>query len=264
MIKLEDIRNIGERLKREIPPHLDELRRGSPLGKGASGDVTHPIDKKAEDIIIQEIERLKESVTLVSEECGFKDINGGGPRLLIDPIDGSRNALSGVTIFSTSMALVDGETVGNTVIGYVLNIISGDEYWAVRGEGCLHNGLIVNTQKENTFKVIAYEAQVPGRDIPRIMRLLSLFNRARCFGSTALDLSFLAMGGLSMVIIPSPSRSFDFASGWLLVKEAGGIITDIDGEDIDSVEVGVKRSTSVLASANEILHKKALEILNSG
>lgn len=258
---IEDLRKIGQRLKNEITLHWEELRQGAAIGKGAGGDTTHPIDKKAEDIVIEELEVLRKSVTLVSEECGCKSFFGGGPRLLIDPIDGSRNAVSGVPFFSTSIALVDGDTVGHTVIGYIVNLISGDEFWATKGQGSFLNGDSLRTQQDASYKVIAYEAQQPKHDIPRIQPLLCLFNRARCFGSTALDMAFVAQGAVSMFIVPSPSRSFDFAAGYLLIKEAGGIVTDLNGKEIDNIEVGVKRSTPLLASANKELHKKAVAVL---
>jgi myo-inositol-1(or 4)-monophosphatase len=95
------------------------------------------------------------------------------------------------------------------------------------------------------------------------MPLISLCNRARCFGSTALDMAFLAQGAVSALIVPSPSRSFDFAAGYLLVREAGGIVTDLDGREIDQVKIGVERSTPLLASANEEVHKKALEVMHN-
>jgi myo-inositol-1(or 4)-monophosphatase len=74
-------------------------------------------------------------------------------------------------------------------------------------------------------------------------------------------MAFLAQGALSMLVIPSPSRSFDFAAGYLLVKEAGGIVSDLGGNAISNIAVGVKHTTPVLASANSELHKKALEAL---
>jgi myo-inositol-1(or 4)-monophosphatase len=258
---INDIRRIGERLKREISSHLEELRSGAPIGKGAGGDTTHPIDKRAEDIVYEELVKLNGPVTLVSEECGTREIRGGGPRLLVDPIDGSRNAISGIPIFSTSIALVDGNTVGQTSIGYVVNLINGDEFWALTGRGSFLNGSPVTTQKDDVFRVIAYEAQTPKADIPIIMPLISVFHRARCFGSTALDMAFLAQGAVSVFVVPSLSRSFDFASGYLLIREAGGMVTDLDGKEIDGIEIGVDRSTPLLASANEEMHRKALEIL---
>jgi myo-inositol-1(or 4)-monophosphatase len=258
---IKALRKIGRRLKKEIFPHLEELRKAGPIGKGASGDITHQIDKKAEDIVIEEAEQLKMPLTVVSEECGIKHIKGGGIKLLLDPIDGSRNALSGVPLFSTSIAIVDGDTIGDTSLGYVINLISGDEFWAIKGGGSFLNGLPVKTQQGSTFKVLAYEAQTPKVDMPVIMPLIYMFSRARCFGSTALDLAFLAQGAISMFAVPSNSRSFDFAAGYLIAKEAGGVVTDINGKEIGAIETGVKRTTSLLASANAGLHKKALEVL---
>ncbi len=261
---IHNIQNIGKRLKQEITGHLGELRKGAPIGKGAGGDITHPIDKRAEDIIIEELQKLKMPITLVSEECGIKDFFGGGPRLLVDPIDGSRNALTGVPLFSTSIALVDGDTIGDTTAGYVVNLVNGDEFTAEKGKGSFLNGVPMKTQADDATKVLSYEAQVPRIDIPAIIPLLSLFNRVRCFGSTALDLAFLAQGALSVFIVPCPSRSFDFAAGYLLVKEAGGIVTDLKGDSIESVEIGVKKSTPLLAAGNEKLHGRAVEVLIEG
>jgi len=259
---INDIRKIGDRLKKEIALHLGELRSHASLGKGAGGDTTHPIDKRAEDIVYEELVKLNGPVTLVSEECGTREIKGGGPRLLVDPIDGSRNAVSGIPLFSTSIALIDGDTVGHTTIGYVVNLINGDEFWALKGKGSFLNGLPIRTQQDDAFRVLAYEACTPGVDIPKIAPLMVQFNRVRCFGSTALDMAFLAHGALSVFMVPCLSRSFDFASGYLLIKEAGGMVTDLDGKEIDGVEVSVDRSTPLLASANEKLHRKALDALN--
>ena len=258
---ITDLRNIGSRLQEEISRCLHDLRSGTPVGRGAGGDITHLIDKRAEDIVIRELEQLRFPVTLVSEECGVRDFFGGGPRLLLDPIDGSRNAVSGVPIFSLSIALIEGDTIGMASSGYVINLAGGDEFWALKGGGSYLNGRPLRTQQDDTFRVIAYEAQSPGRDIPRIMHLLSLFSRARCFGSTALDMAFLAQGALSVFVVPSASRSFDFAAGWLLIQEAGGIVTDLDGRVLDDIPVSLNRSSPLLASANENLHRKALAAL---
>jgi myo-inositol-1(or 4)-monophosphatase len=96
------------------------------------------------------------------------------------------------------------------------------------------------------------------------MPLLAQSRKTRCLGATALDLAYLSSGASSVFVTPSRSRSFDFAGGWLLVKEAGGIITDISGEDIEHVSLDLKKSTSLLAAGNRSLHKKALELLLKG
>jgi myo-inositol-1(or 4)-monophosphatase len=120
----------------------------------------------------------------------------------------------------------------------------------------------MNTQKDDEFYLVAYEAQSPDKDISRIIPLLSKSRKTRCLGATALDLSYLAYGAISVFTSPSPSRSFDFAGGWLLVMEAGGVFTDIKGNPIEDLEVSLKKSTPLLVSGNAKLHEKALRLLN--
>jgi myo-inositol-1(or 4)-monophosphatase len=259
-MEIKLLRNIGKRLLEEIPL----IKKGSKtaIGVGASGDKTYPIDKIAEDIIISGLDESREAMTIVSEELGIKDIKSGGKKILIDPIDGSRNAVSGIPFYCTSIAVVDGNTVGDIELAYVVNLINGDEFWAERGKGAFLNGERMNTQKDDIFYLTAYEAQTPRKDIPRIIPLLAESRKTRCLGATALDLAYLAYGAISVFANPSPSRGFDFAGGWLLIKEAGGIFTDIKGNPIEAVEVSLKKNTSLLASGNERLHEKALRLLS--
>jgi myo-inositol-1(or 4)-monophosphatase len=216
----------------------------------------------AEDLILSGLNASGEALTVISEEIGVIDIKGGGRKVLIDPIDGSRNAVSGIPFYCTSIAVVDGNTVGDIGLAYVVNLINGDEFWAERGDGAFLNEERISTQKDDIFYLVAYEAQSPHRDIPRIGPILSESRKTRCFGATALDLAYLAYGAISVFANPSPSRSFDFGGGWLLVKEAGGIFTDMNGDTIETTEVGLKKSTSLLVSGNERLHEKALRLLS--
>jgi myo-inositol-1(or 4)-monophosphatase len=93
------------------------------------------------------------------------------------------------------------------------------------------------------------------------MPLLNETRKARCFGSTALALAYLAAGGASIFTVPTRSRSFDFAGGWLLVREAGGMFTDVEGNDLGGVELGLGHVSTILAAANASIHKKALGLL---
>jgi myo-inositol-1(or 4)-monophosphatase len=259
-MKIGILRNIGRRLLKEIPL----IKKGSKtaIGIGAAGDKTYQVDKVAEDIILSGLEESGESLTIVSEEIGIKDIKSGGRKILIDPIDGSRNAIWGIPFYCTSIAVVNGNTLGDIEIAYVINLINGDEFWAEKGKGAFLNEEKIITQKDDTFYLIAYEAPSPHRDITMIVPLLAESRKTRCFGATALDLAYLASGAISVFVTPSPSRSFDFAGGCLLVKEAGGIFTDIKGDSIGKVEVSLKKSTPLLVSGNERLHEKALRLLS--
>jgi myo-inositol-1(or 4)-monophosphatase len=232
--------------------------------KGASGDKTFPMDKEAEEIIFASLEGLNEPLHLISEEHGRKDIGKGGLNILIDPIDGSKNAISGLPLFSTSIAVAEGDMIGDIVMAYVINLVSGDEFWAEKGKGAFLNGKRITTLRSDELSVILYEAQQPARDIPKILLLLSQFRRVRCMGSVALDLAHLAMGSASVFISPFDSRSFDFGGGWLLVKEAGGVFTDLSGDSMEEIEIGLDHISPLLASANETIHSKVMDIIHNG
>lgn len=262
-MNIHTLRSIGKELFEQIGNIRLKPYTSISLGKGASGDKTYPIDKKAEEIIINSLEAINEPLSIISEEHGHKDILGGGRKVLIDPIDGSKNAITGIPIYCSSVAVADGETIGSIYLAYIANLLTGDEFWAESGKGAFFNGERIHSQNDDFFYLVAYEAQSPGRDIPVIMRLLSESRRTRCLGSTALDLAHVAYGSVSVFISPAPSRSFDFASGWLLVKEAGGVFTDLKGNSIDNITIGLKKSSSILASGNMALHKKALSFLYS-
>jgi myo-inositol-1(or 4)-monophosphatase len=231
------------------------------IGVGAGGDKTFPIDKIAEDIVISELETSGLPLSIISEEYGFKELNGGGRKVLIDPVDGSKNAISGIPFFCTSIAVAEGDTVGSISEAYVVNLVSGDEFHAEKNKGTFLNGERVSAQEEEEFFLAAYEAQTPGRDIPRILPLLAKSRKTRCLGATALDLAYLSCGSISVFVTPSFSRSFDFGGGWLLVQEAGGISTDLDGRVLDGIELGLKKSAPVLSCGNQRLHEKALRLL---
>jgi myo-inositol-1(or 4)-monophosphatase len=257
-MNMKTLRDIGKRLLQQIPSIKASK---TVIGVGASGDKTYHIDKLAEDIIINGLEESGEPLTIISEEMGTKEIRGGGRRVLIDPIDGSRNAVSGIPFYCTSIAVADGNTVGDIEMAYVLNLINGDEFRAEKGKGAFLNDEKIRTQQDDIFYLVAYEAQTPKKDIARIMPLLSEANKTRCLGATALDLSYLASGAVSVFANPSLSRTFDFGGGRLLVKEAGGVFTDMTGNSIDNVEVSIKKATSLLVSGNKRLHEAALKLL---
>lgn len=253
---------IGGRVFNEVNK-LKTLRQKA-LKKGAAGDKTYPVDKKAEEIILEGLFSTGEALTAVSEEKGLIEINGGGKIVLIDPIDGSKNAVSGIPLFCTSIAVSEGEEIGLISLSYIINLVNGDEFWAEKGRGAFLNGKKIRTQEDSVLRLVAYEAQSPGRDIADALPLLSEAHKTRCLGSVALDLAYLAAGAVSIFINPSPSRSFDFGGGYLIVKEAGGVFTDAEGGPIESSKIGLERTTSLLASGNPALHEKALKLLTKG
>ena len=262
---IDVFKDIGKKMRDELPSIINREGGLVPLGRGAGGDKTFPVDKWAEDIIISALERVHasgESFTLVSEETGIRQFGSGRKRVLADPIDGSNNAKSGIPFFSTSIALLDGDRLSDLRVGYVYNLAVADEFWAVKGEGAYKNGKRIHASSTEDISSVAFEASSPKTDIPRILPLLQAANRTRCFGSTALDLSYLASGALSLFVTATSSRAFDYAAGMLILLEAGGVITDLAGNAIDAVAAGLERTVPLLACKNGIAHRKALDLLS--
>jgi myo-inositol-1(or 4)-monophosphatase len=258
---LDVLREIGRGLRREIRPHPPAVVEEG-LPRGAAGDTTHPVDLKAEEIILAGLEASGKPLTAISEEAGVVELNCGGDRVvIIDPVDGSRNAAAGIPFYCTSIAVAEGKKLRDVKLAYVLNLANGDEFWAEAGGGAFLNGKASTTQADDILRLAAFDAHVPGRDIPLIMPLLSECRKARSLGATALALAYLAAGGASVFTVASRSRSFDFAAGWLLVREAGGIVTDIEGNDLGDIDLGLKHVSTILASANAAIHEKALGLL---
>ena len=264
VVNINDLRSIGKSLFKEIKAERYAPGRKTAIGIGAAGDKTFPVDSLAEEIIVAGLKALKEPLTIISEEMGVIELNNGGPRVLIDPVDGSRNAVAGIPFYCTSIAFSNGNTLGDVSLSYIINLVNGDEFWAEKGSGAWLNGRRIHTQEDDIFSIVSYEAPVPGNDIPAIIPLLSQSRKARCLGATALDLAYLASGAVSVFVTPSLSRSFDFAGGWLLVKEAGGVITDTSGAQIEKITLGLGKSSSLLAAGNLQLHRKALALLSGG
>ena len=260
--------NVFKETGRRVRAEMDELFKGGgyakPLGKGASGDTTLVLDKRAEDAIVAVLEEAHATghdFTFVSEELGERSFGSEETLILADPIDGSNNAKYGLPFFSTSLAMATGRKLRDVRLGYIINLATGDEFWAIKGGGAFKNGLKLKTTDRVEIGMLNFEASSPKRDLAVAMPLLTASRKVRCLGTTALDLACLASGATDAVLVPSPSRSFDYAAGWLLVHEAGGVVTDTSGRPLDDTCLGLERTSPFIAAANRQLLDKALKVL---
>src|SRR3954468_15028933 len=115
--------------------------RAVPTGRGEGGDIALVIDRAAEDAIFREFEALELPMTVISEERGHVDLNGGGPtHVVVDPIDGSRNAKRGIPAYSVSIAIAEGPTIGDVKFAYVHDLALDEDWHAAPGQGAFLNG----------------------------------------------------------------------------------------------------------------------------
>ncbi|MBI5197626.1 MAG: inositol monophosphatase, partial [Nitrospirae bacterium] len=188
-------------------------------------------------------------------------------RLLVDPVDGSNNAKKGIPYCAVSIAVLQGDRLKDLWVGYVLDLVSGKEYYAVRGEGAYlrekSQERRLSASAETEIETVAFEASAPAVDLPKIIPLLTSGRKVRCLGAIALDLALMAAGALDVVAMASPSRSFDFAAGTLILREAGGVITDFRGGGLDDIYGGLEKTRPLLAAANLEMHRKALKLVQT-
>lgn len=221
------------------------------VGIGADGTPTEYVDKLAEDTAIRFLKKAEIPVNVLSEEAGFIDM-GGDYTFVLDPVDGSRNAYRGIPFYAVSLA-VGKNMLSDVEYGIVKNIPTGDTYTGEKGRGAFLNKQPVITPDS------------PGRDVISCLSLgknhdertiaLADNNIVRSLGSAALEMCMVAVGALDVYMVGKEYlRVTDIAASTLIVREAGGIVTDSSGKSLD-MQLSLDYRTSVIASCNwELIH----------
>ncbi len=197
--------------------------RGKQVAMGADGTPTSYIDKVAEDVILGYMDEKNIPANLLSEEAGFVD-RGYEEILVIDPVDGTFNAVRGIPFFSISIARGK-KTLADIEEGLVLNMVSGDVYHAEKGKGAFLNNQPINVREpENGMVLMAY---MGSNASPKTYELAARFRRVRALGAASLDLCAVAAGLADAYYLEHLSakhslRVMDIAAGVLILREAGG------------------------------------------
>ncbi len=239
------------------------------VGLGAGGDQTVHLDQLAERIVVRHLEQAYRSgfrFQLISEELGERDF-GGEPLVLADPLDGSFNAKMGLPYYSVVLAVTEGDRFADVRLGYVQNLVTGDEFHAIAGAGAFRNGKPLQPAPPpfdgRSIPLVQFDAPSGVEPRERAAPIFARAEKVRQLGSAALNLCHTATGGVALQVTPALVRSFDLAGPLLILKEAGGIATDFEGRSIDSVSVLLDARTTLLASLSPRVHAYALELLGA-
>jgi myo-inositol-1(or 4)-monophosphatase len=215
-----------------IAPH----ERGTEVGQGQGGDTTLVVDRDAEAAIIGVLEQAHDAgmqFDLISEEIGQRSFGGGGALVIVDPIDGSRNARRGLPDFAVSLAVTDGPRLSDARVGLLRHLGTGETVVAVRGQGVMVDGQPMRERDYRGLWLTVVEGASPRR-LEAAMQHLGHTSRIRSLGSLALSIEYVALGRLDGLAVLRPGRVVDIAAALLIAREAGVIVTDEHGMPLDA------------------------------
>jgi len=223
------------------------------------------LDRAAEAAVFAELEKLAargERFSVLSEEAGLRSHGADFPLVLVDPVDGSLNAKQGVPFFAVMLALLDGPLVGDTVAGCVVNLISGETWTAIRKQGANHSGrplAVMPREHDHRIGIVALESTP--RSLSKARGLVERSSKIRILGSMALAIAHTAGGAFDVFCAPIPMRVFDMAASLLVLDEAGGTSSDIEGRSLAKLPCNLESRTSLVCAPSRELHAAALEAL---
>jgi fructose-1,6-bisphosphatase/inositol monophosphatase family enzyme len=227
-----------------IHPILGSKKAAEKAQRGAGGDISMQIDLIAENVVINTLENEKVNLLLISEELGEEYIGNKEKAiksqnvLIIDPVDGSNNAVRGIPYCSISIAYAIGKSVKDIKKAVVLDLVSKDIYWAVKGEGAYLNDKKIYVSNLDFSDNCFFELNFPKKNafqyLGKLKPIIERFHRIRILGSSALTLCQVAKGSMEAFInLRETNRLVDVAAGLLILKEAKGQFFSLDGIEID-------------------------------
>jgi fructose-1,6-bisphosphatase/inositol monophosphatase family enzyme len=225
---------------------------GTNIGIGADGTPTKYVDKLAEDIALGLIARSKLKVNVLSEEAGFVDYKAPYT-FVLDPVDGTRNAYRGIPFYSVSLG-VGQKCLDDVEFGMVKNIPTGDTFCAEKGKGAfLNNNPIGAPDMPAPERLTSISL---GKNAKPLTLKLAKKDTVRSYGCASLEMCMVAIGALDYYIIAQEYlRVTDIAASTLIVREAGGFVSNIKGIPLD-MELTLHDRTSVIAACNEEIIKQ--------
>jgi len=278
---------IIKEVSRATRPYFGTPAAGEKVKMGADGTPTSYIDVVAEEIVIRILKEAKVYSYIISEEIGELRLGKGTKRsisltqelrrddideeekpkfiFLVDPIDGTSNAIKEIPAFGISIAVAnvpEGRiaTLNDVELAFISNFANGNFFEAEKGKGCW-----LNNEKVHPSDIVTISDMTLGgftkSGTSEASKLVDNARRMRVLGSVVLELSYVASGRYDAFLDLRGSRIIDIAGSKLILEEAGGIITDKYGDKLNN-KLSIHERAVVVAANTEILHKQMIDILN--
>ena len=278
---------IIKEVSRAIRPYVGKPESGEKVKIGADGTPTSYIDIIAEDELINILKNAPVLSYIISEEVGELKLGKGTKRsinlteelrrddiddeerpkfiFLVDPIDGTSNAIKEIPAYGISIAVANVPkgrlaTLEDVELGFISNFGNGNFFEAEKGKGCW-----LNNERVHPSNVVKISQMTLGgftkSGTSSASKLVDNARRMRVLGSVVLELSYVASGRYDAFLDLRGSRIIDIAASKLIVEEAGGIITSKHGDKLNN-KLSIHEKAIVVAANNKILHKQIINILN--
>ena len=263
------MQNAAQKASRRLLRDFNEVEQLQVSIKGPS-DFVSQADLRSEATLREELGKARPGYAFLMEESGHSGSDAWAWRWIVDPLDGTTNFLHGVPQWCISIALQRRLPDGGTEIaaGMIYNPVHDEMFWAERGAGAFLNEkrLRVSARREFTTALLAtgipFAAVSAQRRLAFARTLGTLMPQVagiRRFGAAALDLAWVAAGRFDGYW-ELGLKPWDMAAGILIVREAGGFVTDATGAESRVQDSG---GNDVVA-ANPHMHKPLLEVVALG
>src|SRR6476660_427294 len=214
-------------------------------------------DTRAEEILHKELLRARPGYGLLLEERGEVEGADRTHRFIVDPLDGTTNFLHGIPLFAIAIALA---REGELVAGLIYNPASNEMFTAERGKGAFLNDRRIRVAARTELADCVIVTGIPHRGKPgqdvflgEMQSVMAVTAGVRRTGAAALDLAWVSAGRFDG-FWERNLRPWDLAAGIVILREAGGVVSDADGKE-QMLDKG-----SVVAG-NEAIHRQLLKLL---
>ena len=231
----------SEKASKVLVRDFGEIEKLQVKKKGPADFVTNA-DIKVEKIIIEELKKARPNYSFITEENGIKINKDKNNTWIIDPIDGTVNFLHGIPHFAISIAH---KSENEIISGLIFDPIKNEMFYAEKNNGAFFNNHRIRVSKKNDLNECLF---VTGGKLNREIEL-----PYRKSGCAALDMAYVASGRYDGYF-QNNLNLWDIAAGIILIKEAGGLINEID--------LSINENLKVIASSTDI-NEKMLEKLNN-
>ncbi|HSG83176.1 MAG: inositol monophosphatase family protein [Nitrosopumilus sp.] len=235
-------------------------------GVGAGGDISRNIDIVAEKTVLDYLKEINFECIVLGEECGQVELSDKPKGFVImDAIDGSANAVRGIPFFCSSLAFATENKLSSITDGVITNLSNGEMYWASENKGAFFDNKQIKVHKTDpVYKIIGINTS--GSSIELMNKLHPIFenhNHTRHFGANALEMAMFARGLMDIFIdLRNKIRIQDIAAGYVIVKEAGGMLLDADLNPLDA-DLSYETRISFIAAANQEILDEIMSQINN-